>query len=260
MADDNDAVRWSIGICDALRRRLAKPSQDPPLEVDLDLRPEGRSGPPVRTLDSYLAYYERWGETWEIQALLRATWIAGDKDLGTRFLRGIDKFRYPEGGASEQVVRDVRRMKARVDKERLPRGANRRTHTKLGSGALTDIEWTVQLLTFMHAHDVPGLHNTSTLQCLKTLADEGILPEDDADTLRTAWLTATKARNALVLTRGKRTDELPQPGPQLAQVAGAAGWDPDDNNGFMENYLRVTRHSRRVVDRVFWGEESPAHD
>ncbi len=151
-------------------------------------------------------------------------------------------------------------MKARVDKERLPRGANRRTHTKLGSGALTDIEWTVQLLTFMHAHDVPGLHNTSTLQCLKTLADEGILPEDDADTLRTAWLTATKARNALVLTRGKRTDELPQPGPQLAQVAGAAGWDPDDSNGFMENYLRVTRHSRRVVDRVFWGEENPAHD
>ena len=260
VADDSDAVRWSIGICDAMRRRLAKPSQDPPLEVDLDLRPEGRSGPPVRTLDSYLAYYERWGETWEIQALLRATWIAGDKDLGERFLRGIDQYRYPEGGASEQVVRDVRRMKARVDNERLPRGANRRTHTKLGSGALTDIEWTVQLLTFMHAHEVPALHNTSTLQGLKVLADDEILSKEDADTLRTAWLTATKARNALVLTRGKRTDELPQPGPQLAQVAGAAGWDPDDNTGFMENYLRVTRHSRRVVDRVFWGEENPAHD
>ena len=255
--EESVAVRWAIGICDALRRRLAKPSQDPPLEVDVDLRPEGRSGPIARTLESYLKYYERWGETWEIQALLRATWIAGDRELGERFLTGIDEFRYPEGGASESIVREVRRMKARVDNERLPRGANRRTHTKLGSGALTDIEWTVQLLTFMHAHEHESLHNTSTLQSLTALADTGVLPGEDAETLRTAWLTATRARNALVLTRGKRTDELPQPGPQLAQVAAACGWDPKDSTGFMDHYLRVTRHSRRVVDRVFWGEENP---
>ncbi|WP_445292906.1 bifunctional [glutamine synthetase] adenylyltransferase/[glutamine synthetase]-adenylyl-L-tyrosine phosphorylase [Corynebacterium sp. H113] len=260
VVEDSTAVRWATRICDAMRRRLAKPSQDPALEVDVDLRPEGRSGPIVRTLHSYLSYYERWGETWELQALLRATWIAGDKELGQRFLEGIDSMRYPAGGVDEKIVREVRRMKARVDNERLPRGANRRTHTKLGSGALTDIEWTVQLLTFLHAHEVPELHNTSTLDCLDALQKANILDGEDTDTLRTAWLTATKARNALVLTRGKRTDELPQPGPQLGQVAGAAGWDPMDSNGFMENYLRVTRLSRRVVDRVFWGEESPTHE
>ena len=149
-------------------------------------------------------------------------------------------------------------MKARVDNERLPRGADRRTHTKLGYGALTDIEWTVQLLIFLHAHEIPGLHNTSTLECLDVLAEEEILTGSEADALRTAWLTATQARNALVLTRGKRTDQLPQPGPHLAPVAGAAGWDPMDSNAYMENYLRITRHARRVVDRVFWGEESSA--
>lgn len=258
--DENEAVRWAIAICDRMRRRLAKPAQDPPLEVDLDLRPEGRSGAPVRTLESYLRYYERWGETWERQALLRATWIAGDRDLGLRFLHGIDRFRYPDEGVDGKIVREVRRMKARVDNERLPRGANRRTHVKLGSGALTDIEWTVQLLTFQHAHEVPALHNTSTLQCLDAIEEAGIIPAEDVAALREAWLTATRARNALVLAKGKRHDQLPQPGPQLAPVAGAAGWDPSDSTGFLEHYLRVTRRARRVVDRVFWGEENPDHE
>lgn len=249
------AVKWAIQIVDSLRSRLAKPSQDPPLSVDLDLRPEGRNGPTVRTLASYQAYYERWGETWEVQALLRATWIAGDHDLGIRFLHMIDRFRYPEGGVSDKTVREVRRMKARVDEERLPRGADRNTHTKLGRGALTDIEWTVQLLTLQYAHQYQELHNTSTLETLATIEEKGILDGCDVDKLRTAWLTATKARNALVLVRGKRTDQLPQPGPQLAHVAGAAGWPPDRNQEFMEYYLKVTRQARAVVDRVFWGDE-----
>lgn len=251
---EDEAVAWAIGICDRMRGRLAKPSADPPLEVDLGLRPEGRSGPIVRTVKSYDSYYRRWGETWEIQALLRATYVAGDKEVGLAFLRAIDKYRYPVGGASQSTIREVRRMKARVDDERLPRGADRNTHTKLGRGGLTDVEWTAQLLTMMHADEYERLHNTSTLEILDILAAERILAPDKAEMLKDAWLLATNARNALVLARGKRTDQLPHPGHQLAQVAGAAGWDPDDNRGFLENYLKVTRRARQVVDEVFWGE------
>ncbi|WP_080793972.1 bifunctional [glutamine synthetase] adenylyltransferase/[glutamine synthetase]-adenylyl-L-tyrosine phosphorylase [Corynebacterium pacaense] len=252
-ADEGEALRWSIDICDSMRSRLAKPSDDPPLEVDLGLRPEGRSGAVVRTLDSYVQYYQRWGEVWEVQALLRATWIAGDRDLGIRFLEAIDPFRYPENGATEAQIREVRRMKARVDAERLPRGADRNTHTKLGRGALTDIEWTTQLLTMLHAHEIPELHNTSTLAVLDVVEDKRIITPAQAQALREAWLTATRARNALVLVRGKRTDQLPPPGPHLAQVAGASGWDPTEYQEYLENYLRVTRKSRHVVDEVFWG-------
>ena len=254
--DDNEAVRWAIGVCDRMRRRLSKPSGDPPLEVDLGLRPEGRSGAVVRTIDSYVRYYEKWGETWEIQALLRATHIAGDKDVGLKFLAAIDSFRYPADGASPELVREVRRMKARVDNERLPRGADRNTHTKLGRGALTDIEWTVQLLILLHAHEVPELHNTSTLECLDVIEYHKLVDPEKVQILRTAWLTATDARNALVLVRGKRTDQLPPPGPHLAQVAGAAGWDPTEYQEFLENYLKVTRRARQVVDEVFWGEKT----
>lgn len=254
--DDNTAVKWATGICEGTRKRLAKPSGDPPLEVDLGLRPEGRSGAMVRTLESYERYYRRWGEIWEIQALLRATHVAGDPELGRRFLLMIDEFRYPASGASAADIREIRRIKARVDNERLPRGADRNTHTKLGRGGLSDIEWTAQLLIMMHAHEYERLHNTSTLEVLDVLAEQEIIDPDKAGILKEAWLTATTARNALVLVRGRRTDQLPQPGPALAQVAGAAGWDPEEYQEFFENYLRVTRRARKVVDEVFWGEQS----
>lgn len=252
--EDTEAVKWATGICDGMRARLSKPSGDPPLEVDLGLRPEGRSGAAVRTIESYERYYRQWGEVWEIQALLRATVVAGDEDLGRRFLEMIDRFRYPQEGASASDIREIRRMKARIDNERLPRGADRNTHTKLGRGALTDIEWTAQLLTMMHAHEHAELHNTSTLEVLDVVAEKKIIPAEQVAVLREAWLCATNARNALVLVKGRRTDQLPGPGPALAQVAGAAGWDPEDYQGFLEHYLRLTRKARQVVDEVFWGE------
>lgn len=256
---ENDAVKWAISVCDSLRTRLSKPSGDPPLEVDLGLRPEGRSGAAVRTLDSYEQYYSRWGEVWEMQALLRATNVAGDPDLGVRFLQMIDQFRYPSQGTSAATIKEVRRMKARVDNERLPRGADRNTHTKLGRGALTDIEWTVQLLTLEHAHEHEELKNTSTLAVLDAIEETGVLPANQVHTLKEAWLTATEARNSIVLVRGKRVDQLPQPGPHLAAVAGAAGWKPEESQEFLDHYLKVTRRARKVVDEVFWGEAVSPH-
>ena len=259
--EESEAMAWAIGIIDKLRRRLAKPSGDPPLEVDLGLRPEGRSGAVARSIESYERYYSRWGESWEMQALLRAAFVAGDEGVGERFMTMVDEFRYPDKGASEKMLRDIRRMKARVDNERLPRGADRNTHTKLGRGGLTDIEWTVQLLQMMHAHEVPELHDPSTLRVLDALEEHEVIPVQQVRDLREAWLLATDARNALVLVRGKRVDQLPAPGPQLAQVAGAAGWAPESNQDFLEHYLKVTRHARKVVDEVFWGEaESFEHD
>lgn len=259
--EENEALRWAIGIVDKLRRRLSKPSGDPPLEVDLGLRPEGRSGAVVRTISSYKRYYDRWGEAWEMQALLRAAFVAGNREVGEKFMEMIDEFRYPKEGVSEKTIREIRRMKARVDNERLPRGADRNTHTKLGRGALTDIEWTVQLLTMMYAHEYEDLHSASTLEVLDALEKHELLREDQVTDLRDAWLMATDARNALVLVRGKRVDQLPTPGPQLAQVAGAAGWAPEENQEFLDAYLKATRHSRKVVDEVFWGEaESFEHD
>jgi glutamate-ammonia-ligase adenylyltransferase len=251
--EDSVAVRWSVTIAEQVRALLGTPSADPPLEVDAGLRPEGRNGPLVRTLSSYAAYYEQWAQPWEIQALLRAHRVAGDEELGERFLLMADKTRYPPGGVSAEAVQEIRRIKARVDAERLPRGADPNTHTKLGRGGLADIEWTVQLMQLRYAHKIPSLHNTSTLQSLVAIGAAELIAEGDVDLLREAWLTATRARNALVLVRGKPTDQLPGPGRQLNAVALAAGWDTDDGGEFLDNYLRVTRRAKTVVRKVFGG-------
>ncbi|KAA1430390.1 bifunctional [glutamine synthetase] adenylyltransferase/[glutamine synthetase]-adenylyl-L-tyrosine phosphorylase [Mycolicibacter arupensis] len=250
-ATEADAVRWATSIAEQVRALLGTASNDPPLQVDINLRPEGRNGPPVRTLASYEAYYAQWAQPWEIQALLRAHSVAGDPDLGQRFLRMVDATRYPPGGVSAEAVREIRRIKARVDAERLPRGADPNTHTKLGRGGLADVEWTVQLLQLRHAHHVPELHNTSTLETLDAIAAAGLLAHDDVDRLRQAWLLATRARNALVLVRGKPTDQLPGPGRALNAVAVAAGWPGGDGGEFLDNYLRVTRRAKIVTRKVF---------
>jgi glutamate-ammonia-ligase adenylyltransferase len=249
--DEQAALRWASRVVERVRALLGAPSPDPALEVDTGLRPEGRSGPMVRTLDSYAAYYAQWSQPWEAQALLRAHHVAGDAALGERFCAMVDPVRYPEGGISATTVREIQRIKARVDAERLPRGADSATHTKLGRGGLADVEWTVQLLQLRHGHEIPTLQSTSTMDALTAAGAAELLSAGDVEILRAAWLTATRARNALVLVRGKPSDQLPGPGRVLAAVARAAGWPDADSGGFLDHYLKVTRRARAVVEHSF---------
>lgn len=251
--EETTAVRFATAVVEQVRRLLGAPTQDPPLEVDIDLRPEGRQGALVRTLDSYLAYYRRWAQVWEAQALLRARPIAGNLDLGLRFCQAIDPIRYPPGGLDESRAREIRRIKARVDSERLPGGADPATHMKLGRGGLTDIEWTLQLLQMRHAHEVPGLRTTSTVDGLGVAGKARILDENDAEVLIESWTLAMRARNAVMLVRGKSGDELPKQSREIAAVAAALGYPAGVDTGeVFDDYLRVTRRAHAVVERVFF--------
>ena len=252
-ATEEQGVRYASRVAQTVRRLLSSPSQDPPLHVDVDLRPEGRQGPIVRTLESYRAYYAQWSQVWEAQALLRARPIAGDDELGARFVAMIDPIRYPELGLDANEIREVRRIKARVDTERLPRGADAATHTKLGRGGLADIEWTLQLLQLRFAHEYPGLRTPSTVDGLVAATDAGLVAADDAAELREAWLLATRVRNAATLVRGKSTDQPPSSGRDLAAVASIIRGDIEEDPGeFVDAYRRTLRRARAVVERLFY--------
>jgi glutamate-ammonia-ligase adenylyltransferase len=253
-ADDGAATAAANAVAHTLRRLLAEPAPDPAFEIDADLRPEGRQGAMVRSLSAFREYYERWMSVWEVQALLRATPVAGDEQLGADFIAMIDPIRFPAGGLRAEQVAEIRRIKARVERERLPRGADPATHTKLGRGGLADVEWTVQLLQLQHGAGVEGLRVRPTVQALAAAADAELLPPEDADALRAAWELATRARNAIFLVRGRPSDQLPRPGLELEGVARACGYATDAEPGqFLDDYHRTTRHARLVVDHVFYG-------
>ncbi|TFV92111.1 bifunctional [glutamine synthetase] adenylyltransferase/[glutamine synthetase]-adenylyl-L-tyrosine phosphorylase [Blastococcus sp. CT_GayMR20] len=253
-ADEGRASAAANAVAHALRRLLSEPAPDPAFEVDADLRPEGRQGALVRSIDAFREYYERWVSVWEVQALLRAVPVAGDEELGAAFVALIDPIRYPAGGLTDEQVAEIRRIKARVERERLPRGADPATHTKLGRGGLSDVEWTVQLLQLQHGAERPALRAPSTVDGLHALGDAHLLDAAQLDALRSAWELATRARNAIFLVRGRPSDQLPRPGLELVGVARACGYGPDlDPGQFLDDYRRVTRHARSVVDDVFYG-------
>lgn len=255
-AGEEEAQSQANRIVNRLMQLIKQPVRpairaERPLEVDADLRPEGKQGAMVRSLDSYRAYYERWAETWEFQALLRARPIAGSEELGRAFIELIDPYRYPCEFTAEQA-QQVRRMKARVEHERMPHGADRTRQLKLGRGGLSDVEWLVQLIQLQHAHEVQGLRTTSTLKALDAAVEANLVAAEDAEVLRDAWLLATKIRGGNVLRGVRQSDLLPTLRDALEAVARWSGYTPGNARQLEEDYLRVTRNARKVYERLFF--------
>lgn len=252
-ADDRDAASAAHAVAEELRRLLALPAPDPPLKIDPDLRPEGKAGPLVRSLASYAAYYGRWSEPWESQALLRADPLIGDPALCERFRAVIDPVRWPEDGVNDDAVRQIRRLKARMESERLPRGVDRRQHLKLGPGGLSDVEWVAQLVQLRHAHETPALRTTRTLAALDAAVAARLLDADDAVELAAAWRLATRIRSAIVLVRGRPSDLLPTDHHlERSAVSQVLGYPTAGD--MLEDYRRHARRARTVVERTFYGE------
>jgi glutamate-ammonia-ligase adenylyltransferase len=278
---DRAASDAAQAVATELRRLLELPAPDPPLLVDADLRPEGRQGPLVSSLAACRAYYARRASPWEWQALLRARFAAGDAALGAEFLALADGYRYREGGLPEAALREIRRIKARVESERIPRGADRALHVKLGPGGLADVEWTVQLLQLRHGGAVPGLRTTRTLAALDAAVDAGLAEAADAAALRASWQLAARIRNAVMLVSGRPGDSLPPRHKELTSIARLLGYtvpvadpeappdvlaqpaDPGRPPGpplgdppaqaLEQEYRRTARRARAVMERLFYG-------
>jgi glutamate-ammonia-ligase adenylyltransferase len=267
---DRRASEAAQAVGAELRRLLSLPAPDPPLLVDAGLRPEGKHGPLVRSLAACRAYYEGRAAAWERQALLRAEFAVGDAALGAEFIAVADQFRYPADGLDEPTVREIRRIKARMESERIPRGTDRALHLKLGPGGLSDVEWTAQLLQLQHGHAVDGLRTTRTIEALDAAVAAGLASHPDADALAAAWRFGSRIRNAIMLVRGRPGDALPAKHDELTAVARLLGYKPSPSaadfranspstwndtpaQALEEDYRRTARRARNVMDRLFYG-------
>jgi glutamate-ammonia-ligase adenylyltransferase len=213
--------------------------------VDTALRPEGRQGPQARSVEAYAAYYSRWAQVWERQALLRGRTIAGDEKLGDRFTAVATEFVWgrPYGPAE---LRQIRRTKARIERERVPAADDPKFHLKLGPGSLSDVEWTTQLLQLRHS-----VHETGTVAALDALAELGALSVMDHAVLVESYRFCERTRNRLGLVHDGASDSLPTTGPHLTALARSLG---TTGSGLRAEYQRYTRRARRVVERLFYSE------
>ena len=248
-AEAEEVARTVVGLLAGARPH--------PLTADADLRPEGRRGPMSRSLDSYREYYGRWARTWERQALLRARPCAGDEDLARAFTDLIDPLRWPREGLEPQALREIRRLKARMESERLPRGADPARHLKLGPGGLSDVEWVAQILQLSHAGTHPGLRTTSTIGALEAAARDGLIDADDARRLIAAWQLATRVRAANVIGTGRdggaRIDLLPSDPLEIRVVGRLLGLEPGRERDLEDLYRKTARHARLVAERILFG-------
>lgn len=254
--DLNAAHRFAQKTVDILRNILQGPlTLEPKIMVDLDLRPEGKDGPLVRSLESCEKYYRQWASTWEHQALLRARFAAGSEELADALLNGVvNELRYAANPLSESQLAEIRKLKARMEAERLPRGVSRDRHLKLGRGGLSDVEWTVQLMQLQYASKYESLQVVGTMQALKALQSEHFISDEDAEVLSRCWHMCSAVRNANFLWSGSmaRADIIPTDSYSLGGIATYLGYEPNQGRVFENDLLATMRQCREIMSRLFY--------
>jgi len=214
-------------------------------DVDPDLRPEGRDGALVRSLDAWANYVSRWAEPWERLAWVKARPVAGDPGLGAALVEEVLAPFVWDRRVDDDERLALRRVKARVETERIRPGDDRDFHLKLGPGGLTDVEFCTQLLQLEH-----GIRATGTATALGLLAEAGALDTEEHASLAEAHRFLERVRNRLYLVTGDPGDALPARVDHLARLAASLGTTP---RALRETHRRVTRRARRVVERRFFG-------
>lgn len=248
--DDTLPRKNALHVASELDRVLSQPSRHgPAYELDAELRPEGRKGPMARSLKSFERYYSDWVEPWELLAMVKARPSSGDPRLLSGFANLMTSTLWGQP-LPESMVHAIRRIKARVESERLPAGEDPDFHLKLGPGGLSDVEFLTQMLQLRHGHDVAPLRVTGTFRGLEELKAAEILASAEYNALRDSYLFCTRVRLRLHLQSGRVTNSLPADPDSAARLSASLGFDRTAE--LREQYRRYTRRARRTFERLFY--------
>ena len=193
--------------------------------IDLRLRPEGDSGPLVRSLSSYENYYAQWGQTWERMMLIKARGVAGDESLAGEFLEMVQPFRYPRS-LTGHALAEMAAMKQRIEEEVVRSGELDR-NVKLGRGGIREVEFVVQILQMLQGGRNPFLHGAQTLPTLEKLAQYQLLEEKEAAALARAYVFLREVEHRLQMEQDRQTHTIPvEPASRerLARLMGFKKW------------------------------------
>lgn len=241
------AERLAQEIVNVLARNTARGFV---FRVDLRLRPEGRYGPPSRSLSSYRHYYESWAETWERQALIKARFVAGDPRVGEAFTRMAEEYTYQRYVPAEWVE-EIRHNKRRLE-HKAALADETHTNVKIGEGGIRDIEFTVQLLQLLVGGQHPPVRTGNTIEALQRLRREGFLTPEEAIVLRESYCFLRTLEHRLQILYERQTQRLPTDPRQLELLARRMGFESAED--FRETYDRVRAQVREIFLRLFYGE------
>ena len=247
-----DDMRRAVGAAERVMRGI----RDAGWEPDADLRPEGRNGPLARSLVGYLEYWSRYAELWEFQALLRTRPVAGDAQLGRRFASNAEDHAYPADGITIDRVAEIRRMRERIERERVKPPEAAKFHFKLGFGSLADVQFAVEVSLMRFGGPHPQVRTNRTLEAVERLAEQRFLEQSVARDLGEAFVFLSDVKNTLEVDRRLHAEAVPPSPDDQTTLARRLGYEEYPRQSFIDDYLRVTRRARRAMERVFHEEVS----
>ncbi len=231
--------------------------------VDVRLRPESSVGVIVRSIDSYEAYYEGWGEIWERQALIKARPVAGDPELGEQFIRTIQPFvyqRYLDEFSIAEIKLNIRQTKARIERSLREQGDDVGAHVKLGIGGIRDVEFTIQCLQLIHGGPIPALRNRNSLETIELLCQHGALNQTDRDALAEAYRFLRMVEHRIQMEADLQRYSLPSKELALIKLAKRTGYQDTASASALEvfqaDYTRHTCAVRLIFEKILTTSQS----
>ncbi len=221
-------------------------------KIDTELRPEGDAGALVLSVQGYEKYFQSRARIWEQQALVRARFVAGNAEVGKRFIESVHNFVYQDKFEYVSLI-EVSRLRERMEQE-LAKEATKGKNVKLGFGGLADIEFAVQILQLKHGKKFERLRQTNTLSALQSLVDLGLVHQGMAEELQDSYLFLRNLECALRIIRQTPTNTLPKDNKELAPVARLLGYEEKDAetlaNCLFTDYDRHTRQVRKHYSKT----------
>jgi glutamate-ammonia-ligase adenylyltransferase len=260
-APGHDPLRENEDAANVIRHfktQLEAPSADGfGYRVDLDLRPEGKTGVLANSVDAALDYYENFGAEWERQMLIRLRSLAGPPGPREAFAEAVVPFVYRRL-IDPGVMHAVRDMKTRIENERRDAGRDLDADLKEGPGGIRDIEFIVQSLQLFYGGRQRELRTGNVLDSLAALHDLGLLPPAVTASLSDAYLWLRRAEHAVQLPEEQQTARFPRDaGAQLAlarRMGYADARGSAARSRLLEDWTAVKSETRAHFDALVLSE------
>ena len=222
--------------------------------IDTELRPEGDAGALVLSVQGYEKYFKSRARIWEQQALVRARFVAGNAEVGKKFIEAVHQFVYQDKFEYGSLI-EISRLRERMEQE-LAKESTKGKNVKLGFGGLADIEFAVQIIQLMHGKKFPRLRQTNTLSALKSFVALGLIDQDMAEELQDSYLFLRNLECALRIIRQTPTNTLPKDNKELAPLARLLGYEDAEIQAgsllidYDRHTQRVRKHYRKTIGNL----------